>query len=113
MRKQPEGSGGLRQSLERGARVPWSPPRLQAEIAGDDRRADIAGTAGNRAAGMAGGTRVVEIGDRRAIAKVVVHHLLGVEGTHKNVAAAHIDQLSRIVARVVNVAADDVLLGHV
>src|SRR5215218_4946867 len=82
-----EGSGGVRQRLKRGPSVPWRPPRLQAEVAGNDRRADIAGAAGNRPAGMPGGTRIVEVWDRRAVTEMVVHHLFAVEGAHEYVAA--------------------------
>src|SRR5690242_3889788 len=81
----------LRQLFKRRARIPGRPPLFQAEIVGDHAGADIARAAGNGPAGMAGGTGAVEIRYWRAVAEVVVHHLLGIEGAHEDVAAAHID----------------------
>src|SRR6266404_1559045 len=54
----------LRHGLKHRARVPGLPPQLQSEIARNDAGRDIAGAARDCAAGMAGGARVVEIGDR-------------------------------------------------
>ena len=49
----------------------------------------------------------------RAVAEVVVHHLLGVEGTHHKVALPHIGQLDDVFARGVYVLAEHVVAGHV
>src|SRR5713226_4976661 len=93
--------------------VPRLPPQLQAELARDDAGADVARAAGDRAARMRRRARHVEPLDRRAVAEVVVHHLLGVERAHEDVAAAHLWKFRDIFAAGVDVLADDVLSRHV
>jgi hypothetical protein len=44
-----------------------------------------------------------KIGDRRAVAEVVVHHLLGIERAHENIAGPHVNEF----ARGVDVSRDD------
>ena len=60
---------------------------------------------------MAGGARVVKIRDRWAVAEVIVHHLLGVERTHEDIAAPHVDGFARIIPRGVDASRDDVPAG--
>jgi hypothetical protein len=67
---------------------------------------DIARTARDRAAGMTGGARVVKIGDRRAVAEVVAHHLLDIERAHENIAGPHVNEFARVIARGVDVSRD-------
>src|SRR5262252_6622109 len=62
---------------------------------------------------MAGGARVEKISDRGAVAEVIVHHLLGVERTHEDIAASHVDEFARIIPRSVDVSRDDVPARHV
>src|SRR6476660_6516894 len=58
-------------------------------------------------------TSHIEIGNRRAIAEMVVHHLLGVERSHENIAMAHVDQFARIFLRGLDVLPDYVAATHV
>src|SRR6476619_6705742 len=69
----------LRDRAERRGSVERPPPKLGAEIAGDDAGRNVAGPARDGAARMAGGAGHVEIGDGCAIAEMIVHDLLGVE----------------------------------
>ena len=102
-----------RQVFKRRARIPRRPPWFKPEIVRDNAGADIAGAAGNCAAGMAGRAGVVQVRDRRAVAEMVVHHLLGVEGAHEDVAAAHVDHLLHVFAAGVDIAPEDILARHV
>ena len=99
--------------VERLARVPRRPPQRHAQLPGDEAGGDVAGTAGDRAARMPGRARAIEIRDRRLVAEVIVHHLIGVEGAHEDVALAHIDHLLRVFAPGVDVARQHVLVGHI
>src|SRR5262249_8261638 len=45
--------------------------------------------------------------------EMVVHHLVGVERTHEDIAAPHVDELARIMPGGVDVSRDDVPARHV
>src|SRR5262249_61314765 len=99
---------GGRQTLQRRARIPRPPPRLEAEVARDETSRDIAGAARDCAARMAGRAGEIKIRQRRAIAEMVVHDLLGVEGAREDVAVAHVDELGGILSAGVDVLPESV-----
>src|SRR5262245_3912878 len=62
---------------------------------------------------MAGRTRAVQVRNRRTVAEVVIHDLLGIECAHEDVTAAHVDYFLYIFAAGVDVAPKNVLARHV
>src|SRR5262249_57152965 len=74
---------------------------------------EVAGAAGHGATWVAGGARVVQVGNRRAVAEVIVHHLFGIEGAHEDVAATHIDHFLNVLTAGVDVSPENILAGHV
>src|SRR5262249_59311829 len=86
---------------------------LEVEVPREDLGAYVARGSGNRSGRVAGGARVVQVGNRGAVAEVIVHHLFGIEGADEDVAATHIDYFLNIFAVGVDISPENIFAGHV
>jgi hypothetical protein len=62
---------------------------------------------------MSGRAGHVEILDRRAIAEMIIHHLIGAERPHEDVAVAHVGEFLGVFMRGIDILAENVLARHV